>query len=207
MQWRSENDEKLAHTSGSADTVLEACALADMLGVWGANSVLRVKGLDGRAVWCWRATNGAGVLCCAVAPWGAVWDCDDVDGVEFFARNPSDGWVTKARLGVAKGDWTKPVVVWTRDTVWCVGLFKVDGKPRSRRVRLYKVGEVDGGQLVSVIPEDGAPSVPVALVGAARWIPQDKHVAGYAALWDAGNVEAKSYMWFVIYAKKAGKHA
>jgi hypothetical protein len=204
MQWRHDNDMRLAEVSGGAGAILAAAEAAIMLGVWDApRCVFRAKGADGRAVWLWHPPGGESLLCAAVAPWGDVWDCDQVDGRDFFGRQPPETWVTKARLGRVAKDWSsRPAIVWNDATAWAVGLFRVDGKPNARRAQLYRVARVEGGALREVCVEDGAPCVPIENLGATRWIPQDAHMAGYQRMWDAGDTESGSYMWHVIKAAR-----
>ena len=204
MLWRNLNDERLAAVTGDSGAILDAAAMAYALGTWPEGDVLRVMGADGRAVWVWASgAGGSSLLCAAVAPWGDVWDVDTVAEYVFFGAVPPDAWVTKARLALVAKDWTsKPArkCVWQE---WAVGLFAVAGKPRSRTVRLYRVAKAEGDKLVSVITEDGGPAVPVEAIGAARWIPQDAHPEGYAAMWSRYETESASYMWHVIRAKRA----
>lgn len=207
MNWRHANDERLASTCGDAGALLARAETADMLGLWPDGTLLRVRGEDGRAAWLWRATDGNGVMCCAVAPWDDVWTCDTVDGAAWFATPAGPDWLTKARLGASKQDWQskhdRRLAPWPGGAVWAVGMIPVDGKPKARQALLCKVARVEDGRLVEVFTEDGGLPVPVSSLGASRWIPQDKFPEGYAALWTMGTTLAGSYMWHVIRAKRA----
>jgi hypothetical protein len=204
MKWRSTNDEHLAGRSGDPAEILAAASLAKMVGAWDApRCVFRIKGTDGRAVWVWNPPGSENLLCAAVGGWNEVWTDDQVDGRTFFASIAPEGWLTKARLGTVAKDWsTRSAIVWTDESVWCVGMFRVEGKPNARRARLCKVGRVEAGELREVVPEEGAPSVPIEGLGATRWIPQDAHTAGYARMWETGETESGSYMWHVIRAAR-----
>ena len=207
MKWRHANDERLASTCGTADALLAQAETADMLGLWPDGMLLRVRGDDERAAWLWRATDGRGVLCCAVAPWDDGWACDTVDGATWFATPAGPDWMTKARLGVSHHDWQtqhdKRLARWPDGAEWAVGMIPVDGKPKARQAMLCKVARVEDGRLVEVLTEDGGLPVPVSSLGASRWIPQTAFPEGYAALWTMGTTLAGSYMWHVIRAKRA----
>lgn len=208
MNWHHANDERLASECGDASELLGRAAVADMCGSWPDGMVLRLRGADGRAVWLWRSlSERLGVRCCAVAPWDDVWTCDHADGATWFATPAPVGWLTKARLGVSRTDWQskrdKANAPWPDGAAWAVGMIPVEGKPRARQAVLCKVARVDGGRLVEVIPEDGAPAVPVSSLGASRWIPQTDYPEGYASLFVTGATLAGSYMWHVIRAKRA----
>lgn len=204
MQWRSKADEALAGQTGDAGHVLNAAEIADMLCTWSGNTLLRVQGADGRAVWVWRGVGDiSGLVCCAVAPWGSGWDVDAVAGFEVFGVNPPEDWITKARAALAAKDWTKRETVWSDASIWAVALFAVEGKPRSRKTKLCKVAKVEAGQLVEVFTEDGLPPVAVSRLGAVRWIPQDTYTQGYEVMWETGQTEARAYLWHVVKARQA----
>lgn len=192
---------------GSSGLVREAAELAHMCGTWPDGHVLRVRGMDDRAVWVWCNVEGD-LRCLGVAPWGDTWDCDAVDAASFFARLPPDTWLTKSRAKLTRTDWTKNASAKARALVWdgvewCVGMIPVDGKPRARRALLCRVAHVENGVVVSVITEKGGPVVPAAGIGATRWIPQSDHVKGYERMFDEGVTDSGSYMWHVIYAAAA----
>ena len=208
MNWRHATDERLASDCGDAGEMLSRAAVADMCGSWPEGTVLRLRSVDGRAAWLWRAVGDlSGVACCAVAPWDDVWTCDYVDGATWFATPAPPAWLTKARLGVSKRDWQsqhdKRLAPWPDGAAWAVGMIPVEGKPKARQALLCRVARVEDGRLVEVIPEDGAPAVPVSVLGASRWIPQTDYPDGYASLFVTGETLAGSYMWHVIRAKRA----
>lgn len=207
MNWRHANDERIAAECGDATELLGRAALADMCDSWPDGTMLRLRAADGRAAWLWRPADGAGVACCAVAPWDDVWTCNHVDGATWFATPAPSTWLTKARLGVSRQDWQskhdKRLAPWPDGAVWAVGMIPVEGKPKARQALLCKVARVEDARLVEVFPEDGAPAVPVSSLGASRWIPQTDFPEGYASLWVTGSTLAGSYMWHVIRAKRA----
>lgn len=203
MAWRTDADERLAALTGDAGHVARLAETAAVMGAWPDGHVMRVRGADGRAAWVRRGTTWEGLACPAVAPWDSVWSVDYVDDVTFYALHAPPDWVTKARAGVTKKDWQSKHVANWQGVDWAVGLLRVEGKPRSRAAVLYRVAEVQEGRLAAVYPADEAPAVPVELIGATRWIPQDAHPAGYAAMWERGDTESGSYMWHVIKARHA----
>lgn len=207
MEWKSDNDKRLAMFGDDPETMRAAADLAEMCGAWRDGTVWGYGCPDGRVAWLWRSTIDGSLLCMALAPRGSVWACEHVEGSEFFAMtSPPDGWVTKASAGLVRNGYgsakAKRTAEWT-GAEWCVGLWKVEGRPQARTVRLCRVASVISGKLATVVLDPDGPAVPIDRLGAARWIPQDAHPDGYAAIWASGSTVSGSYGVHVNRAKRA----
>lgn len=196
MAWTSSSNRLLRYVNADDDALLneaqDAFDVSDALG-GKRDVVIRLRLEDGRAAWCTRFNENVGLV--AVAPWGSLFDSDEVGRDDFFADRWPKAWMSKNT--VPRVDAGERPEGQLEPGGWCW--------------RMAPDGGVIFGRLVSVAPDGEAVSVMLDKDGttqtadAGRWRMFNKFQDGLEALFDDGRTWFDNYRFMCMIAGRAHK--